>query len=214
MRIAGAIFDLDGTVINSLPIVIEAFRKAITRYIDRPITDEEIINLFGPTEEGVLKQVLPDQWQEGLAVYLSEYEALYVQEKIGPYPGIEDALLYLKNRAIRTAIVTGKGAGSTAFSLKHTGLQAYFNLIQTGSPERPVKTERILDVLSEWACHPHTVFYLGDSPSDIQDARSAGVIPLAAAWAGFYTRDELQAEKPEAIFSTPQEFINWLGVNN
>jgi phosphoglycolate phosphatase-like HAD superfamily hydrolase len=213
MLLAGAIFDLDGTIIDTLPIVIQAFRKAITRFVDRSYMDDEIINLFGPSEEGVLRKVLPDRWEEGLAVYLNEYETHYTQRNIQPYPGIEDALQLLKKREIHTAIVTGKGAYSTAFSLRHAGLEYYFDLVQTGSAEGSVKPRQIKEVLSQWAIEPITAFYLGDSPSDIQDARRSGVIPLAAAWAEISTWDELNAQNPQAIFTTPQEFLKWIAGN-
>jgi phosphoglycolate phosphatase-like HAD superfamily hydrolase len=210
MQIAGAIFDLDGTVIDTLPIVIEAFRRAITMFVDRPFTDEDIIRLFGPNEAGVLRKVIPDHWQEGLTVYLNEYEALFTQRNIGPFPGIEDALHLLKNQGIRTAVVTGKGAYSTAFSLKLAHLDDYFDLVLTGSLDGPVKPRRIQEVLTLWAVPPAKVFYLGDSPSDIQDARTAEVIPLGAAWADLLNCDKLKAENPYAIFTTPQEFVDWI----
>jgi phosphoglycolate phosphatase-like HAD superfamily hydrolase len=213
MAITGAIFDLDGTVLNTLPIVIEAFRMAFTRFTDRFYTDEEITNLFGPSEAGVIQRVIPHQWQDGLEVYLSEYELLFTTRNIEPFPGIEDVLRRLKDRNVLTAIVTGKGATSTAFSLNHTGLDGYFDLVQTGLPDGAFKPEHIQKVLSQWTIGPSEAFYLGDSPSDIQDARTAGVIPLAAAWAEYSDRDQLEARKPEAIFTTPQELAEWLATN-
>jgi pyrophosphatase PpaX len=213
MQIAGAIFDLDGTIVNTLPIVIEAFRGAITRFVDRSYTDEEITALFGPTEAGVIQRVIPDHWQEGLAVYLNEYERLYAQRNIGPFQGIEDALRLLKGAGVRTAVVTGKGAASTAFSLKKSGLDGYFDLVQTGSPDGPVKPRHILEVLNQWAISPKTAFYLGDSPTDIQDARRVGVVPLGAAWSVTSNLDVLNAQNPQAVFDTPQGFVNWITRN-
>jgi pyrophosphatase PpaX len=210
MQIAGAIFDLDGTIIDTLPIVIEAFRTAINQFADRSFTEEEIISLFGPDEAGVIQRAIPEHWEEGLAVYLNEYEMLFAQRNIGAFPGIEESLQLLRSRGIRLAVVTGKGAYSTAFSLKNALLYDYFELVQTGSPEGPVKPKLIQEVLAHWALPPSSVFYLGDSPSDIQDARMTGVLPLGAAWADPLNNDKLKAENPYAIFTTPQVFINWI----
>ncbi len=210
MQIEGAIFDLDGTIVNTLPIVIEAFRRAIMRFVDRQYSDEEITALFGPTEAGVIQRVVPDRWQEGLAIYLNEYEALYTRNHIGPFPGIADVLDLLRNRGIRTAIVTGKGADSTDFSLKQAGLDGYFDLVLTGSPHGPVKLKLIQEVLARWSITADKTFYLGDSSSDIQDARNAGVIPLGAAWAQTTDLHNLQAQNPQAIFATTQGFIDWI----
>ncbi|MDD1751276.1 MAG: HAD hydrolase-like protein [Methanothrix sp.] len=213
MQIAGAIFDLDGTIVNTLPIVIESFHRAIRRFVDRTYTDDEITALFGPTEAGVLQRVIPNHWQEGLAVYVNEYERLYAQKLIGPFPGIEDALRLLKGAGVRTAVVTGKGADSTAFSLKQSGLDGYFDLVQAGSPDGPVKPSGIQEVLNLWGISPKVAFYLGDSPSDIQDARRVGVIPLGAAWSVSSNLDVLNAQNPLAVFDTPQGFVNWITRN-
>jgi len=210
MQITGAIFDLDGTIINTLPIVIEAFRTAITHFVNRPFTDEEIVSLFGPDEAGVIRRAIPDHWKEGLAIYLREYEMLFTQRNIGAFPGVEDALKLLKSHGIRMAVVTGKGAYSTAFSLRHAFLEDYFELVQTGSPDGSVKASRIQEVLAHWALPATTVFYIGDSPSDIRDARISGVIPLGAVWADPFSNDTLKVENPYAIFTTPQVFVNWI----
>lgn len=213
MQIEGAIFDLDGTIINTLPIVLEAFRKSITRFVDREYSDEEITAFFGPTEAGVIRQLIPDRWQEGLAIYLNEYESLYTKNHIGSFPGIEDALSLLKSRGVRTAIVTGKGASSTAFSLKQAGIDGFFDLVLTGSSYGPVKPRQIQEVVTRWMIDPKVAFYLGDSPCDVQDARQGGVVPLGAAWADISTRDRLIAQNPLAVFDTPEEFGQWITRN-
>lgn len=210
MQIAGAIFDFDGTIVDSLPIVIEAFRRAITRFTGRSITDNEIVSLFGPDEAGVIQRAVPDRWEESLAVYLKEYERLFTQRNIGAFPGIEESLQLLRSHGIRMAVVTGKGTYSTAFSLRHALLENYFEMVETGSPHGSIKSKLIQKVSDRWALPPSRVFYLGDSPSDVHEARIAGVIPLSAAWADPFNTEKLKAENPEAVFTTPQSFINWI----
>lgn len=210
MQISGAIFDLDGTLVDTLPIVIESFRRAINTFRDPPISEEAVTQMFGPSEAGVLQRAIPGTWEEGLAVYLRDYEKLYIQRKIEPFPGIDAVLQLLRSSGVRTAVVTGKGAYSTAFSLRHAGLDGCFDLVQTGSPEGSVKAVRIMETLARWAIPPERAFYLGDSPSDIQDAHSTGVIALAAAWAETADQEALAAQHPSAMFTAAQDLIEWL----
>ena len=210
MRISGAIFDLDGTLLHTLPIVIAAFRKALFSTTGRWFGNQEIMSLFGPTEAGILRRAVPERWPEALAIYTQEYKDLFVSQQIGPFPGLRDALQLLRRHHIPTAIVTGKSASSTAFSLEKAGLQDHFDLVLTGSADGPVKPDLIRKVLEVWSIRPAQGFYLGDSPSDLGDARQVGVIPLGAAWADGACFGELDSLRPEATFKTVGAFIQWI----
>jgi len=74
MKLDGMIFDLDGTLGDTLPVCFAAFRRALRGFSNRPYTDEEIAALFGPSEEGMIRQLVPDQWQACLKAYLVAYE--------------------------------------------------------------------------------------------------------------------------------------------
>ena len=63
MNLGGLIFDLDGTLTDTLPVALAAFREAVRVYSDRSYTDEEIVARFGPTEEGMLQRLVPDRWE-------------------------------------------------------------------------------------------------------------------------------------------------------
>lgn len=60
-----AIFDLDGTLADTLPLCIQAFRQSVEPLINRSVTDSEIIATFGPSEEGTIKQLAPDGRYQG-----------------------------------------------------------------------------------------------------------------------------------------------------
>jgi phosphoglycolate phosphatase-like HAD superfamily hydrolase len=74
MKIRGMIFDLDGTLLNSLPVCYSGFRSTLRKFLGREYSDAKINALFGPSEEGMLKKLLPDQWEESLQYYLAAYE--------------------------------------------------------------------------------------------------------------------------------------------
>ena len=72
MRLAGAIFDLDGTLADTLPACYAAFRAACEGLGGPAYTNEQIRALFGPSEEGMLQRAMPERWQEGLTLLLAE----------------------------------------------------------------------------------------------------------------------------------------------
>src|SRR4051794_19077537 len=117
-KIKGVIFDLDGTLANTLPLCIQAFRQSVEPLINKPVTDEEIIATFGPSEEGTIMALAPDYYDQGVADYLHYYKNLHNLCPV-PFENIKDLLIVLKHKGVRIAMVTGKGKQSTAISLQH-----------------------------------------------------------------------------------------------
>lgn len=209
MDIRGIIFDFDGTLGNTLPVCFHAFRTVLKEYLGRDFPDSEIEKYFGPDEEGIIRQLVPDRWQECLESYLYHYEQFH-QNYDGRFPGLHEALDLLIAQQIPIAIVTGKGSQSLAISLKILGLDADFDQIEAGSPNGAEKPKSIQKIIQTWQLSPTCGAYLGDAPSDIHAARVAGVIPLSAAWAPTANYQMLVAEEPNRIFSAVQDFINWI----
>jgi pyrophosphatase PpaX len=212
VKLQGVIFDLDGTLGDTLPVCCEAYRRTFDEFLGRHYTDREIMALFGPTEEGIVRRLVPDQWQACLQTYLDGYEKAHVHYA-QPFPGIEDALGLLRQRGVALGIVTGKGAHSAAISLRYLGLAHYFDVVETGSAEGAVKPRAIQKVIARWGMSPRQVAYVGDSAYDTEAAQEAGVLPLGAAWAATADADSLNALAPLATFRSVESFIKWIDNN-
>jgi pyrophosphatase PpaX len=213
IQLKGIIFDLDGTLANTLPVCFTAFRKAFHVYLSRHFTDEEISAHFGPSEEGIIQKLVQPEWQACVELYLNEYKKAH-SICPQPFPGIEIALNLCKQKNIALSIVTGKGKSSATISLQYLGLENYFDIIETGSANGGIKPKAIKSVLKKWNLPPEYVAYIGDSPSDIVDAKEVGVIPLAAAWADSTNFNRLEAMAPVAMFSTVEDLISWIHFHN
>ena len=145
-KIKAVIFDLDGTLANTLPLCIRAFRQSIEPLINRSVSDAEIVATFGPSEEGTIMALAPDHYEKGVSDYLRFYESLH-NTCPTPFEGINDLLVELQNKGVHLAMVTGKGKHSTDISLNYFKLTNFFEIIETGSPNGSRKAEGIQTIL-------------------------------------------------------------------
>ena len=209
MKLVGAIFDLDGTLADTLPACYVAFRAACTGLGVAAYTDEQIRGLFGPSEEGMLQRVMPERWEEGLAILLEAYQRQLIGCG-GVFPSVTAALTLLRERGTPLGLVTGKGPFTTKMSLTHFGLDGVFDAVEVGSPQGVVKAAAIGRVVARWGVAADQVIYVGDAVADVTSARQAGVRPIAAAWAPSAIVAELAAAKPHALFASGDDFHAWL----
>ncbi len=207
MQYDAVIFDLDGTLGNTLPLCIAAFREAIEPLAGRTLSDADIIATFGPSEEGTVMALAPERYDEGVAAYLSRYEALH-DVCPAPFDGVRALLQELSDRGVRVGLVTGKGLKSAIITLQRFGLD--FADIEAGSPSGPRNADGIRAMVRKWAVKPKRVLYVGDAVSDVDAAHAAGVQIAGAAWAETTDAGVLAQVRPDALFTTFQEFSDWL----
>ena len=211
MRLAGAIFDLDGTIADTFGICFTTFRNALASVAGPSLTDAEILAHFGPSEDGMFERVVPARWEEAFTAYLGEYERHL--PLCAPFPAVGAALAWLRERGVPLALVTGKSRPTAVLSLKQFGLDGLFDPVETGSPAGVVKAAAIARVVAGWRAPPHEVIYVGDTTSDVQAAHAAGVLPVAAAWAPTAVAAELEALRPHALFTDAADFHAWLAAS-
>ena len=177
------IFDLDGTLIDSLPATFKAFQEAVEPFIGRRPAVSEILDRFGPADHRIVSDwVGPGS----AAAALERLYAAYAREsaRVGPFPGMRDLLEDLSRAGRRLALFTGRGRPSTDLLLDSTKLSGFFEATVTGEEaERPKPFPdgllRVLDLLG--ACAEDAV-YVGDTVKDAEAARSAGMAMIAAVW--------------------------------
>jgi pyrophosphatase PpaX len=215
MRLRGMIFDMDGTLCDTLPLCIGAFQHVFSELLGQSYSTEEVLAMFGPSEEGMIRRLIPEGYEPVVAEFLAEYDRLHEGRRIA-FPGIERALELLRERGIVLGVVTGKGADSAAISFRHLGTEGYFDVVQAGSIEGGVKPESIRVVLARWGLPPGEVAYVGDSPSDMADAIEVGVIPLGAGWARWPTATPPPTVQDPACcgaavtFESVERFCEWI----
>lgn len=208
MKLRGILFDMDGTLGDTLPICVQALQETLAHFTAVDYTETEIYGMFGPTEEGVLMQRIPaEQFQPALRDYLERYAALH-QSTRSPFPGVLDLLAQLQQQGVRLGVVTGKGRYSAEISMQAMGLAPYIETLVTGHDTGAEKPASIREALAEWDLPAELTAYVGDMPYDMQAAREAGVVPLGAAWAASATVRE--GDGAVKVFYSVEELKAWL----
>lgn len=207
----GMIFDLDGTLVNTMPICVQALQETIAYYQHQDLSVAQVQALFGPTEEGILvKRLGEEQAPAAYARLLESYERLHDTCR-QPFPGVEDLLARLQAAGIRTAIATGKGAETAEISLRYTGLRRWVEQVETGFRYGGDKARLIQRVLDDWGLAPQEAAYVGDVPSDMLAAEQAGVLPVGAAWADS-APFAAHAANGWQLFYNIADLSTWLGI--
>ncbi len=205
----GVIFDLDGTLGDTLPVCFAAFRRVFEHYLGEQYSDAEIRAMFGPTEEGILAARIPVAASESLDRYLAAYrDAHHLAAE--PFPGVRGLLDELERRGIPSAVVTGKGPHSARLSLEAWNLGDRFTHVAAGGPNGNIKDRNMAQVVTDWHADPAMVVSVGDAPSDVIAARSNGIVAVGAAWASTAEPDRLGPLEPDAMFDSVGAFSDWL----
>jgi len=203
------IFDFDGTIAETIPLAIEAFRHAYAD-LNLPLPSEARIKAhFGPIESGLLHKLNPENSAALFALYLKNFSKIIDQKKAQAFPHIKETLVALKSAGRRLAVVTGKSRESADISIEKYSLQGLFEYVECGGETGSVKPQKIRKVLSCWDVSAQDVFYIGDSPQDIIDSRECGVIPVAAAWSRVTDAEALRALSPFKLFDDTGAFAAW-----
>lgn len=212
-KIQGVIFDIDGTLADTVPLIVAAYRKAVEPLIHRKLTDKEIIATFGPDEEGSVKKLAPNDYKKGTADFMRYYKEMHAM-CTQPFDGIVPVLQMLQQKGIHIAIATGKGKEASDCTLNLLKLKPYFEKIENGSPEGSRKIEAIHEILNAFGDVPaEAVFYVGDSPNDSKESKEAGIKSVAACWSSNAEKDKLKEAQPDELFYTVDDFKVWLEKN-
>lgn len=203
------IFDMDGTIADTLPLCIAAFREAVQPFFDKPVSEQDILRTFGPSEEGTIRALIPAHYEEGVQAYLDHYRHLHDMCP-KPFDGIPELFGLLKEKGVRLALVTGKGPLSLPISLDCFGLNDVFDAVETGSPQGPIKPLGLRNILDELKLRPDECIYIGDMPSDVLACREVSVPVVAATWAGTVKHEELERVQPNYLCHSVPELRDLL----
>ncbi|GHU87398.1 phosphoglycolate phosphatase [Bacteroidia bacterium] len=210
------IFDLDGTLVDSLVDIADAMNRTLIRF-GFPTFDYESYKYFvGNGLKNLVYQCLPDnkkqetQVMECLKVMMEEYGKSYA-EKTRLYDGIPELLDTLAKRNLKLAVLSNKADELTQKIGSDLLNKWRFDIILGANERFPRKPdpESALYISKELNVSPKNVLYLGDTNIDMKTANAAGMFAVGVTW-GFRTREELLESGAKAIIDNPLELLTFL----
>ncbi|MBN2465216.1 HAD-IA family hydrolase [candidate division WOR-3 bacterium] len=210
-RYAAALFDLDGTLVDSGRDVVAAVRHALSQVLpgrEQP-PDEDILVLIGQPLEAVAHALGCPSDEESTRRFADAYRAHYAEhynDHTRVYPGIRELLEMLRGAGVKLALVTTKHQTQAEFTLAGAGLARCFDYVHgwlEGRKHKP-DPEPILTALRELDVQPRAAIMVGDSELDIQSAKAAGVGSCAVTY-GFRPAWFLVSFHPDFVVSHPAD---------
>lgn len=195
------LFDLDGTLANTIPLILASFAHAMSVHRPGEAPDEQaLLANVGRTLDETLREFEPDSQARDAfrTTYLDRQRELH-DEMVTPFPGALFEVEWLRGARIPIAIVTSKGREMTDRSLSVCALDIHFEHVVTaddvtrGKPD-PEPIHRALELLGVSASS--RVLFVGDSPHDVDAGRAAGVSTVGVTW-GVSTASMLDQAAPD-----------------
>lgn len=208
-RYKGIIFDVDGTLTYTNQLIFDSFNHITKKYLGKTFSDEEIIALFGPTEDVILKEMCKDEYDIARKEYYQYYKENHNIART--YAGIETLIEDLFNNKIILGVFTGKGRTSALITLDELGLTDYFGLIVSGDDvvNHKPHPEGIIQFLEQYNLSPDEVLMVGDAPSDIKAAKAAGVSIASVIWDS-YSEEEVRKLNSNNLFHSVDELRSFI----
>ncbi|MFZ1517811.1 MAG: HAD family hydrolase [Ignavibacteriaceae bacterium] len=208
-RFKGIIFDVDGTLTFTNQLIFNSFNHITKKYLGKSFSDEEIISLFGPTEDVILKEICKDEYINARKDYYKYYRDNHDIAQL--YDGIKDLVVDINQAGILLSIFTGKGRTSALITLDEMGITDYFDMIISGDDVKNHKPdpEGINVFLQKHNFSPAEVLMIGDAPSDIIAANDAGVDIASVVWDS-YAEDGVRKLNPNNLFHSVAELRDFI----
>ena len=212
MRFRVVLFDLDGTLIDSGPIILASMQHATRTVLGREIAYEELAATVGG--QGLVSQMReldPDRVDELVEVYKEHNDPLH--ETLEAFDDFLDVLPRLRAEGRRLGIVTAKRHRTVRLALdRFPELAEQFEVVvgYEDTERHKPEPDPVLFALERLGAQPANAAYVGDSPFDIRAAKAAGTFAIAVGWGGIHSDERLLEEEPDAFVREPAELLDVL----
>lgn len=209
-----AIFDLDGTLLNTIADLGASTNFALSEmgYAEHPLSAYNF--MVGNGVRKLMERAQPDASSETIDRLLEHFRQHYDEhctDTTQPYPGVPELLSELSSRGLRLAVATNKYQSAAEKIISHFFPQIKFEAVLGQIPERPVKPDPsvVFSILGMCPTPKRDVIYIGDSAVDIETARRACVESVGVTW-GFRPVSELRKACADHVVSNPEEILKFL----
>jgi phosphoglycolate phosphatase len=212
-----AIFDLDGTLADTIDDITAAVNHVMKHYRFPMVTSDSVKYMVGDGIKELMTRAFPEDKREdsvlladALQIFKDYYNAHFC-DYTAPYDGIITMLDELKKDGVRLSVVTNKNEEAVGLIIKKL-FDGYFDIVIGNSDRVKQKPDpsSVLYIIEKTGATPEETYYIGDAYTDIYTAKNAGVKGIGVLW-GFRTFTELHDAGADFIVKAPQEIVSIIG---
>jgi pyrophosphatase PpaX len=203
------LFDLDGTVVDSGGIILASMRHATRTVLEREIPDAELMAAVGgPGLEAQMREFAPERVDELVRVYREHNEPLH--EELECCAGMDDVLVRLKEEGRQLGLVSAKRRRTVELAFARVPLGHLFDVVVGGDETERQKpaADPLLLALDRLGAGPAEAAYVGDSPYDMEAARSGGLHAVGVTWGRIHAREALA--DADVVVDSAEELLDVL----
>lgn len=220
MNYKGVIFDLDGTLLNTLEDLSDSANKILKQHNLSQHTAEQYKAFIGSGARKLVERMLPEQKREETFIdqLLNEFKTEYGMNcdvKTHPFPGIIKLIHQLHEGGVKMAVLSNKPHDLTIKCCERLLPTDLFDQIMGQKENKPRKPDptTALELAERVQVPPGEIIFLGDSENDIHTAQAGGFFPVGVSW-GMRTRQQLEACGAKTIIEMPSELLAFIFPGN
>lgn len=211
MAVRAILFDLDGTLLNTLEDIADSMNRALLEN-GLPAHELNAYKYFVGDGVKTLAMRVTGFREEIAPKVLSAYQAYYsvgCENKTRPYEGVKDMLQRLSSMDLKLCVFSNKPHKDTLYVTARYFPEIKFDAVRGQMEGIPVKPDPTgaLEISEQLNIPPDHILYVGDTGVDMTCAANAGMIPVGVLW-GFRTREELAENKARHIIAAPGELLD------
>lgn len=203
-HLKAVLFDLDGTLVDTIPLILDSFRYATQTVLGQPVADDVLARNIGiPLVRQLREFTDSDAVADELLRAYREHNRLHHDERARLFEGTAEALSLIAERGIPMGVVTSKGREIAMRGIDLFDLGQFFKVVITMDDVDRFKPDPfpLLKAAEAMGIAADATAYVGDSPHDVDAANRAGALSIAAPW-GVSTRDRLLEAQPHFILDS------------
>lgn len=213
-KFSTVLFDLDGTLIDSIRLILDSYHHTLAVHNLPPRDDAEWLAGVGtPLSVQFADWADDETMMAKLVATYREYNLTHHDDRISAYPGVVETVTALHHSRVRIGVVTSKNSSGARRGLKVIGLADVVPvIIGADDVTRPKPDpEPVLAALERLGAAAADTVFVGDSLHDMYSGREAGVATAAALW-GPFNQSHLEPAAPTHWLSHPRELLSLVGV--
>jgi len=203
------LFDLDGTLIDSVRLILDSYHHTLDAHGLPPRSDDFWLRGLGTPLRAQFGEWGDDPDQiEAMVLTYREYNLRYHDERVAAYPGVVAMITAVLAGGARTGLVTSKNREGALRGLRVVGLENTMEVIIGADDVERHKPhpEPVLRALSALDVAPASALFIGDSVHDMESGRAAGIATGAVLW-GPFSREELAPTEPDHWLESPGDLL-------